>query len=81
MTRQVRKGGAGAQRTSKSLMWTPRRLEGQGNRGREAERGRMQRQGKETITTFFSDNQWVPETQFEALWEYLEEEVKIRSQT
>lgn len=48
MTRQVRKEGTGAKRTSESLTWTLRSLEGDGSRGKEAGTGE-DREGRELL--------------------------------
>lgn len=61
MTRQVRKEGTGAKRTSESLTWTLWSLEGDGSRGKEAGTGEDRERGQGTVTTFSADLQWVPE--------------------
>lgn len=45
MTRQVRKEGTGAKRTSESLTWTLQGLEGDGSRGKEAGTGEDRERG------------------------------------
>ena len=62
MTRQVRKEGTGAKRTSESLTWTLRCLEGVCSRDKETGTGEDRERGQGTVTTFSADFQWVPDT-------------------